>query len=202
MADKVKSNAVAPATASESESLDVLLTRAAVEVTRTEPTRATVRMLVAAVEGLRQTVSKLNRRTQEAEAAMADLLACNEKLASGAAWCGGNLGRKLLAYGNAQLRTERDELVTRVAELQKLVQAEKAERNVVGRQFAYLQERIRALEAALKPFALLAIDNPQADDGVAIRFWGDKATHPAVEPTMADCRRAASLIPAATEAKS
>lgn len=46
--------------------------------------------------------TELHRRTQAAESAMADLLRCSEKLASGAAWCGGNLGRAFLAYDCAK----------------------------------------------------------------------------------------------------
>lgn len=52
----------------------------------------------------RETITRLNRRAQVAEAALADLLRCNEHLASGAAWCSGSLGRAFLAYHAACLR--------------------------------------------------------------------------------------------------
>lgn len=60
---------------------------------------------------------------------------------------------------------------------------------------AELAERVAILEEALRPFSLLAVDNPQADDGVPIRFWSNREpNYQAVEPTMADCRRAAALL--------
>lgn len=55
--------------------------------------------------------------------------------------------------------------------------------------------RAAELEAALRPFSLLAVDNPETPGGVPIRFWDEKEPdRPAVEPTMADCRRAAALL--------
>lgn len=58
-----------------------------------------------------------------------------------------------------------------------------------------LAHRIAELEVALRPFALLAIDNPETPDGVPIRYWSNTVPiTPAVEPTMADCRRAAALL--------
>lgn len=61
---------------------------------------------LAEVERLRQKHKEFHARAQAAERAMADLLRCNEKLASGAAWCGGSLGRAFLAHANDQLRSE------------------------------------------------------------------------------------------------
>lgn len=73
-------------------------------------------VLAAEVERLRAKQTELNRRVQAAEAAMRDLLACNEKLASGSAWCGGSLGRAFLAYANTQIRADRDRLSAENAE--------------------------------------------------------------------------------------
>lgn len=59
----------------------------------------------------------------------------------------------------------------------------------------YFHRRIAELEAALRPFALLAADNPDTPAGVPVRFWNNtEPDRPAVEPTMADCRRAAVLL--------
>lgn len=52
----------------------------------------------------RSKVTELNRRCQMAEAALADLQRCSAHIASGNAWCGGNMGRAFLAYANQQLR--------------------------------------------------------------------------------------------------
>lgn len=67
---------------------------------------AACRELLAEVERSRAKQKELHGRAQSAEAAMADLLRCNEKFASGAAWCGGSLGRAFLAHANSQLRAE------------------------------------------------------------------------------------------------
>lgn len=56
----------------------------------------------AELAGIRAKQTELYRRVQAAEKAMRDIQNCNDKLASGAAWCGGNLGRAFLAYGAAR----------------------------------------------------------------------------------------------------
>lgn len=61
-------------------------------------------------ERLRAKHTELHGRAQRAEAALADLLRCSEKLASGAAWCGGSLGRAFLAYRVEQLTAENERL--------------------------------------------------------------------------------------------
>ncbi len=63
----------------------------------------------------RETIARLNRRAQAAEAAMADLLRCNEIIRSGKAWCGGSLGRAFLAYENSRLHKFVMSLADRVA---------------------------------------------------------------------------------------
>lgn len=67
----------------------------------------------------RETITRLNRRTQEAEAALADLRKCVEAVNGGKPWCGGSLGRAFLAWDNAkkadriaELERERDEALS------------------------------------------------------------------------------------------
>jgi len=73
--------------------------------------------LRAEVERLRETNTRLNRRAQQAEAALADALRCSDKLASGAAWCGGSLGRALLAWQCKKLDERVKELEAEVKRL-------------------------------------------------------------------------------------
>lgn len=56
------------------------------------------------LERQRETNRRLNRRCQEADAAVADAKRCIEHLADGNPWCGGSLGRALLAHDNTRLR--------------------------------------------------------------------------------------------------
>lgn len=65
----------------------------------------------------RATIARLNRRCQEAEAALADLKKCHAKLASGEAWVGGSLGRAFLAWDNQRLRDEVEALKERILSL-------------------------------------------------------------------------------------
>lgn len=76
----------------------------------------------------RETAQRLNRRTQEAEAALADLRKCVEAVNGGKPWCGGSLGRAVLAWDNTQLRDR----------------------------IAALEARNAALVEAVSPLALLA----------------------------------------------
>lgn len=61
----------------------------------------------------RETIARLNRRVQVTEASLADLMAVNEKLASGALWVSGSTGRAFLAWDNQRLRDEMARLVNR-----------------------------------------------------------------------------------------
>lgn len=54
----------------------------------------------AEIERALETNTRLNRRVQAAEKAVADAQACIDKLSNGKPWCGGNLGRALLAFQN------------------------------------------------------------------------------------------------------
>lgn len=82
----------------------------------------------ADAEGLRAEVARLHAkhkelhaRAQAAERALADLQRCNDKLASGDAWCGGSLGRAFLAWANSQLRAENAELRAALTPLVRLL---------------------------------------------------------------------------------
>lgn len=60
----------------------------------------------AEIERARETNTRLNRRVQAAEKAVADAQACIDKLSNGKTWCGGNLGRALLAFQNDKRKRE------------------------------------------------------------------------------------------------
>lgn len=53
----------------------------------------------------RETIARLNRRVQAAEAALADARRVIDSLTNGK-WAGGSLGRALLAWENEQLRRQ------------------------------------------------------------------------------------------------
>lgn len=147
---------------------------------------------------LRETVSRLNRRTQEAESALADLLHCNEKLASGAAWCSGSLGRAFLAYAHRQLTEERDRLaerVTKLTDIERLYHIGVGESVSLRAEIATLTERVRELEVALRPFAEFAADN---DSFEAAAKGGDvlilaMAVHKHLI-RLGDCRKARAAL--------
>lgn len=71
----------------------------------------------------RQTAQRLNRRAQEAEAALADLRKCVEAINGGKPWCGGSLGRAFLAWDNTRLRDRIAALEARNAALVEAVEA-------------------------------------------------------------------------------
>ena len=63
----------------------------------------------------RETNTRLNRRCQAADAAVADAKRCVDEICrnqtkTGTPWCGGNFGRALLACANERLETENTEL--------------------------------------------------------------------------------------------
>jgi hypothetical protein len=65
-----------------------------------------IRELEVALSAYRETNTRLNRRSQEANAAAADAKRCLDELAAGTEkgtpWCGGNFGRALLAWHSSQ----------------------------------------------------------------------------------------------------
>lgn len=77
--------------------------------------------LYAENEQLKAKHSEFHKRAQDAERAMADLLKCNEILASGKAWCAGSLGRAFLAYRVSQLEAERDQLRADLAMIEDII---------------------------------------------------------------------------------
>lgn len=90
----------------------------------------------------RETAQRLNRRTQEAEAALADLRKCVEAVNGGKPWCGGSLGRAFLAWDNTQLRDRIAALESRIAALVEAVEI--ARRKLVEERDIYIDSnRVR-----------------------------------------------------------
>ncbi len=91
-------------------SVDAIRAEGGAEITR-------LRERVREAESLRATVKRLNRRVQMAEAALTDAGYCIERLAAGKTpWCGGSLGRALLAYDNMKQRERIAELTAALRE--------------------------------------------------------------------------------------
>lgn len=77
--------------------------------------------LSAELQSARKTITRLNRRAQTAEKAAESAHECIRKVNNGAPWCGGNLGRALLAYhcGKLEEKLQSAERVVEAARMAK-----------------------------------------------------------------------------------
>lgn len=146
---------------------------------------ARVRELEAEVANAYETTKRLNRRAQFAEKALADLLRCNEVLASGKAWCGGSLGRAFLAWGYARQKEQLAGLGAENARLRGLVEG--------------LTGRVRELEECLRPFAAVEALIPGTWPGFVALNWEEEfdrrgQLYACIRYLHADCRGIAPLI--------